>query len=91
MATTTEVKTGIDEIADQIKAVRTRFESAKSTIEGGSTALGAIPTKYADVLATIDGYTPTGAFETLAQDEKAKLSSDFLALKAELDAVIAGF
>ena len=91
MATTSEVKAGLDAIADKIAAVRTRFASAKSSIEGGSATLGAIPTDYADVIATINAYTPTGAFETLAQDEKAKLQTEFVALKAEIDALIAEF
>ena len=91
MATTSEVKAGLDAIASEIAAVRTRFESSKSSIQGGSTALGNIPTKYADVIATINAYTPTGAFETLSQDEKAKLQTEFVALKAELDALIGHF
>jgi hypothetical protein len=89
MATYSEVKQGLDEIAAQIRAVQTRYNTAKSNIEAGSAALGAIPTKYADVVTTINGYTPTGAFETLAQDEKAKLQTEFQSLKATLDALIA--
>jgi flagellin-like hook-associated protein FlgL len=89
MATYSEVKQGLDEISAQIRAVQTRYNSAKSNIEAGSEALGAIPTKYADVIATIDGYTPTGAFETLSKDEKAKLQTEFQALKSTIDALIA--
>jgi flagellin-like hook-associated protein FlgL len=89
MATYSEVKQGLDEISAQIRAVQTRYNSAKSNIEAGSAALGAIPTKYADVIATIDGYTPTGAFETLSKDEKAKLQAEFQALKSTIDALIA--
>jgi len=89
MATASEVKAGLDEMAAAIAAVRTRYASAKSNITGGSAALGNIPTKYADVIATIDGYAPLGAFETLAKDEKSKLASEYLALKAVIDALIA--
>jgi hypothetical protein len=89
MATASEVKSGLDEIAAAIKAVRTRFATAKSSIEGGATALGNLPTKYSDVLTTIDGYTGADAFEQLAQAEKSRLTNEFIALKAELDALIA--
>lgn len=89
MATASEVKAGLDDIASAIAAVRTRYASAKSSIEGGSAALGNLQTKHADVIATIDGYTPTGAFETLAKDEKAKLATEYQALKSTLDALIA--
>ena len=91
MATTSEVKQGLDEIAAAIAAVRARFATAKSSIEGGSAALGNIPTKYAGVIAAIDAYVPTGAFQTLAKDEKAKLATEFTALKADIDALIAQF
>lgn len=89
MATASEVKAGLDDIAAAIAAVRTRYASAKSSITGGSAALGNIPTKYADVIATIDAYAPTGAFETLSKDEKTKLAAEYLALKTEIDALIA--
>ena len=89
MATYSEVMTGIDEISAQIRAVQTRYDSAKSTIVAGSATLGNIPTKYADVIATINAYTPTGALETLAVDQKSKLQSEFTALKATIDALIA--
>jgi len=89
MATISEVKQGMDEIAASIRAVQKRYADAKASIEAGSTALGNIPTKYADILAEIDGFAPTGAFETLAKDEKAKLATEFLALKSTIDALIA--
>ena len=89
MATISEVKQGLDEIAASIRAVTKRYADAKVSIQAGSEALGNIPTKYADVIAEINGYTPTGAFETLAKDEKAKLQTEFTALKATIDALIA--
>lgn len=91
MATTSEVKAGLDEISQAIAAVRTRFEASKSSIQGGSTALGNIPTKYSDVLDTIDAYTGADVFEELAQAEKARLAIEFVALKSDLDALIGHF
>jgi len=89
MATISEVKQGLDEIAASIRAVQKRFADAKASIQAGSDALGNIPTKYSDVIATINGFAPDGAFETLAKDEKAKLQTEFVALKAIIDALIA--
>ena len=91
MATTSEVKAGLDDIAQTIKTERQAFASAKARIQTASGNLGLIPTTFADVIATINAYTPTGAFETLSQDEKAKLQTEFVALKAELDALIGHF
>ena len=91
MATTSEVKAALDDIAQTIKTERQAFASAKARIQAGSGNLAAIPTVFADVIADIDGYTPTGAFETLAKDEKGKLATEFTALKADIDTLIAGF
>ena len=91
MATTSEVKAALDDISQSIKTERQAFASAKARIVTASGNLGLIPTTFADAIATINAYTPTGAFETLAKDEKAKLQTEFLALKAEIDALIASF
>lgn len=88
MATTSEVKSGIDTIADEIAAVRKRYATAKSNIEGGAAALENIPTKWDDVLTTVNGYTGADAFETLAKSEVSKLAEEYTALKADIDALI---
>jgi hypothetical protein len=89
MATTSEVKQGLDDIAETIRRASKRYANAKTQIELAATELGQIPVTYADVVAEINTYTPTGAFETLAKDEKAKLTTDFQALKATIDALTA--
>lgn len=91
MATASEVNVGLRTIADEIAAVRKRFDSAKSSIEGGSAALGNMPTKWGDVLATIDGYTGLDVSEDLAQSEKARLVAEYQILKSDIDALIAEF
>jgi len=91
MATTSEVKAALDDISQSIKTERQAFASAKARIQTASGNLGLIPTTFAGVIAEIDGYVPTGAFETLAKDEKARLATEFVALKAEIDATIGGF
>ena len=91
MATISEVKQGLDAVAEKIASARNRFEASKVAIQNNSSTLGQIPTAHSDVLTTIDGYAPSGAFETLAKDEKAKLQTEFVALKADIDALIASF
>jgi len=91
MAEVSDVKNELIEISKTIDDVGEAFSAEKTRIEALSAQLGALPTVHADVLAEIDLYTPTGPFETLAQDEKAKLTTEFVALKAAIDAVIAEF
>ncbi len=42
-----------------------------------------LPTVFADALATINAYIPTGEFESLSKDELTKMTAEFQALKAE--------
>ena len=91
MATTSEVKAGLDNIATSIRNCKQKFIQAKTIIQNCSNELGAIPTTFSDVNSTIQNYTPTGAFEILAQDERSKLVSEFQALKTEIDALITEF
>ena len=91
MATTTEVKKSLDDIATIIVTERQAFANAKARIQAASANLNAITTQYAAVISTIDAYVPSGAFETLAQDEKARLATEFTALKASIDTLIASF
>jgi hypothetical protein len=91
MATPSQVKAGLDAIADLISGQRAVMEKVKSNAVGASAALGAIPTNFADVIATIDAYAAnsTDYFERLAKAEKAKMATEFTALKADADAVAA--
>jgi lysophospholipase L1-like esterase len=91
MATPSQVKAGLDEIAELIRGQRAVMEKVKSNAAGASAELAAIPTEYADVIATIDAYAAnsTDYFERLAKAEKAKMAAEFTALKADADAVVA--
>ena len=91
MATYTEVKRSLDDIAQIINTERQSFASAKARIQTGSANLNSIPTQYADVITTIDAYVGSDAAEALAKAEKTKLAAEFTALKADIDAIIAGF
>ena len=89
MATTSEVKSGLNRIAELIEGQRAVVAKAKSNAQTASEALAAIPADYADVIATIDAFVGGNAFEDLSKDEKAKLATEFTALKAEADAIVA--
>lgn len=86
MATPSEVAAGIASIAVTISGSQRMQEQAKVNLLAARNQLAAIPTQYADVLTEIDGYTPTGAFETLKVDEKSLLTTEFVALKTALEA-----
>lgn len=89
MATTSEVKVGLHAIAQIISEQRDVMKKVKSNAGLASTALGAVPTDFADVIATINGYGTADAFEAVAKAEFAKLTTEFLALKDDADAVAA--
>lgn len=91
MATYTEVKRSLDDIAQIINTERQAFASSKARMQASSANLTNILTQYEDVLSTIDAYTGTDAAEALAQDEKVKLAAEFTALKDDIDALIASF
>ena len=91
MATASEIKSGMDDIAVRIAEQRAVVNKAKSNAQLASDALGAIATDYADVIASIDAFAANSAdyFERLAKAEKAKLQAEFVALKAVADGIVA--
>lgn len=88
MATTSEVKSGLQSISDIIAGANSGFTQAITKILALRNQLNDIPTQYSDVISTVDGYTPTGAFETLAKDEKTKLQTEFVALRTMLESAL---
>ena len=81
---TSGVKAGLDAVAKTIANLTDRVEDVLSQLSGIQADLSSIPTTYATVIAEVNGFTPTGEFESLAQDELAKLTTEFLALKAKV-------
>ena len=88
MATTSEVKAGLDDISQSIRNSRQAYATAKARIQAARNELAAIPTTFSDVIATIDAYSGADAFEALSQAEKDKLATEFVALRNEMDALI---
>jgi hypothetical protein len=85
MAEPSQVKTALDAIAATIATSRSMRSQAKAQLLSARNQLASIPTVHANIISTIDGYVPSGAMETLAKDEKAKLQTEFLALKSALE------
>lgn len=91
MATYTEVKRSLDDIAQIINTERQAFANSKARIQAASANLAAIPTQYADVIATIDAYSGATAAEALSKDERSKLAAEFTALKSDIDSLVGQF
>lgn len=80
MATSSEVKTGLDNIASVISEARKTILKSQTDSFGAVDALNSLPSQFAGVIATINAYGTTDAFEALAKAELAKLTAEFVAL-----------
>lgn len=89
MATPSQVDRALDDIARILSDQRAVMVKVKSNASGASGALDAIPTDFADVITTINGYGINDAFEAAAKARFAKFTAEFLALKGDADAVAA--
>lgn len=89
MASYSEMKAGLDDIAAMIREQRNTLTKAKSNGTSASEALASIPTTFADVIAAIDAIpaNTTNAAEMLLKAEKAKLAAEFGSLKTKADAI----
>jgi multidrug efflux pump subunit AcrA (membrane-fusion protein) len=83
MATSSQVKAGLDDIATSIRAERQALINAKARVSTAKANLNNLPTQFADVIATINAYTPTGAFEQVAKAELTELTDEFQDLKTK--------
>jgi len=89
MTTTSEVKSALDSVARSIRVHRDIVKKAISNAALSSVALSDLATEHAGMISTIQAYTGADSFETLAKDELARLTTEFLALKVDADAVAA--
>lgn len=87
MATSSEVKAGLDDIAKIIREQRGKVLGMKSEAGVVSGVLGGLPTTYADLIATVQAYGTSNAFEANAKAEMAKLASEYTDLKAVSDGI----
>ncbi|RWO94465.1 hypothetical protein [Mesorhizobium sp.] len=89
MATTSEVKVGMAAIAQRLSDQRQVMLKAKSNAGSASLALAAIPTDFADVIATVTAFGTANAYEATVKAELTKMTAEFSALKTKADAVAA--
>lgn len=89
MATSSEVKSGLDEIAKRIANSRQTISGLIITAQAESASLDSLATGYADLIATINAYGTADAFESVSKAELAKLSAEYTALKADADTIAA--
>lgn len=89
MASYSEVKAGLAEVATLIRDQKAVMLKAKSNAGLASAALAEVPTKYSDLITTINGYGTSNAAEALAKADLAKLTTEFQALKTLADQVAA--
>ena len=83
MATPSEVKAGLDDAAQEIRTARQALKQAKARISSAKANLSNIPTKHAELINTINGYTGANEFETQAQADLSALTSEFGALETK--------
>ena len=82
MATPSEVKAGLDDIAETIRTERNALRTAKARIGTGQGNLNLIPTTFADILDEIALVEHDGdAFYEAARAEVASLTPEFIALR----------
>ena len=91
MATTSEVKAGLNKASTTIATMRARLVNYKKGFANEASTLGNFVADLGlnDIVTEINGYAPTGAFETLSKDELARLVTEFQALKVDVDAAVA--
>ena len=92
MATYSEIKAGLDEIAKQNEQSRKDIERSKSLLSQAESQLNSMPTVYAAFVVDVDSAaTANPAVEAfqIAKSEKDELVSDFQALKTRATAIIA--
>lgn len=83
MATPSEVKAGLDDVAQEIRTSRQALKDAQARVQAAKSDLANIPTKYADLITTIDGYAGGNEFEAQAVADKNALAGEFNALEVK--------
>lgn len=89
MASYSEVKAGLDDVAGIIREQRAVMLKVKSNAGLASAALAGLSAQYADLITTINAYGTANAAEALSKADLAKLTSEFQALKTLADQVAA--
>ena len=87
MATTSEVKVALDDIANVIAAKRGVLTGYKAGASDISTALSGLLNDHADAVATIEGYGTTDAFEANAKALLTQLTAELETLTTSANVI----
>jgi len=91
MATYTEVKQALDEIAGRTTQNSKRVAQAKAQLQQAQTDLAAMQTAYSPIVADLNQAAidnPSDPAWQAAKAEKDQMVADFQALKATVDALV---
>ncbi len=88
MSTPTQVDAALDAVAQITAGSTNQLSQAKVTLLSARNQLANIGAQFADEIATINGYTPTGPHEELAKDLLSKYSADKAALQTTIEAAL---
>ncbi len=94
MATFSQIKAVLDEIATKNARQRRYLENARASLVTAQTNLAGMPSEYSAIVADIDQAAidnPTDEAYLLAKSEKDKLAADFQNLKTYADALIVAY
>ena len=75
-STNAQVKLGLANVAQTLEDARSKARRAVKLAKDARSMATDLAVIHADVKDTIDAYTPSGAFETLAKDELTRFISD---------------
>lgn len=91
MATYTEVKQALDEIAERTTQNSKRVDQAKQLLSVAQSDLSAMQTAYASIVSEINAAAtanPANAAWQTAKAEKDQMVADFQSLKATVDSLV---
>ena len=89
MATSSQVKTGLDNISDVIVAQRAILKNVVQQAVSVGVELDGLAMTYADVIATIEAYpaNSTDAFEAVSASEFNKMVAEYTALRQNVTTI----
>lgn len=87
MATISQVEAGLDSIAERINSARATMSKVQSNALGASEALAAITTDFADVIATVQAYGTSNAYDAATKAKFTKMVTEYNDLKTIADQV----
>lgn len=89
MASTSEIKVGMDAIASIVAAQRAEILKLQQGAQTAANELANIPTTYADLIATVTAFTNGNAYQNAVKAELISLGQEYTALKAAADSIVA--